>query len=63
MSDLSNIRVNEARLWDSLMEMGKIGGTPKGGCKRLALTDVDKQGRDLFKSWCEAAGCRVQPAA
>ena len=59
MSDLSNIRVNGARLWDSLMEMAKIGGTPKGGCKRLALTDVDKQGRELFKRWCEAAGCTM----
>ena len=60
MSDLSNVRVNGQRLWDSLMEMGKIGGTPKGGCKRLALTDVDKQGRELFISWCEAAGCAVK---
>ena len=59
MSDLSNVRVNGARLWDSLMEMAKIGGTPKGGCKRLTLTDVDKQGRELFKRWCEAAGCTV----
>ena len=56
MSDLSNVRVNGQRLWDSLMEMGKIGGTPKGGCKRLTLTDVDKQGRELFRSWCRQAG-------
>ncbi len=60
MTDLSNVRVNGARLWDSLMEMGKIGGTPKGGCKRLTLTDVDKQGRELFARWCEAAGCEVK---
>ena len=58
MSDLSNIRVNEARLWDSLMEMGKIGGTPKGGCKRLALTDVDKQGRDLFRAGARRRAAR-----
>ena len=49
MSDLSNVRVNGARLWDSLMEMAKIGATPKGGCKRLTLTDLDKQGRELFQ--------------
>jgi N-carbamoyl-L-amino-acid hydrolase len=60
MSDLSNVRVNGQRLWDSLMEMGKIGGTPKGGCKRLTLTDVDKQGRELFRSWCETAGLTVK---
>ncbi len=42
------------------MEMAKIGGTPKGGCKRLTLTDLDKQGRDLFRSWCEKEGCTVE---
>lgn len=56
MSDLSNIRIDGARLWDSLMEMAEIGGTEKGGCKRLTLTDVDKRGRELFAQWCEAAG-------
>lgn len=59
MADLSNVRINSQRLWDSLMEMAKIGGTPKGGCKRLTLTDLDKQGRELFRSWCEAEGCTV----
>ncbi len=60
MSDLSNVRVNGQRLWDSLMEMAKIGGTPKGGCKRLTLTDLDKQGRELFRAWCQQAGCSVK---
>jgi N-carbamoyl-L-amino-acid hydrolase len=60
MADLSNVRVNGARLWDSLMEMAKIGATPKGGCKRLTLTDLDKQGRTLFRRWCEDAGCTVK---
>ena len=59
MADLSNVRVNGLRLWDSLMEMAKIGGTPKGGCKRLTLTDLDKQGRHLFQTWCEEQGCVV----
>ncbi|MEH6576495.1 MAG: Zn-dependent hydrolase [Amphritea sp.] len=56
---MNNIKINEQRLWDSLMEMGEIGGTEKGGCCRLALTDLDKQGRDLFVSWCKEAGCTV----
>jgi len=60
MADLSNVRVDGARLWDSLMEMAKIGATPKGGCKRLTLTDLDKQSRELFRAWCEAAGCSVE---
>src|SRR3974390_3013564 len=56
---LSNLTINGARLWDSIMEMAKIGATPKGGCNRLALTDLDKQARDLFISWCKEAGCTV----
>jgi N-carbamoyl-L-amino-acid hydrolase len=54
-----NLRINGERLWQSLMEMAEIGATEKGGVCRLALTDLDKQGRDLFVTWCEAAGCRL----
>jgi N-carbamoyl-L-amino-acid hydrolase len=57
---LSNVRINGQRLWDALMEMAKIGATPKGGCKRLTLTDLDKQARQLFTSWCEKEGCPVK---
>src|SRR5260370_2989942 len=60
MADLSNVRINGARLWDSLMEMAKIGATPKGGCKRLTLTDLDKESRQLFRKWCEAEGLTVK---
>ena len=54
-----NLRVNPDRLWGSLMEMAKIGATPKGGVCRLALSDEDKQARDLFVQWCQEAGCSV----
>ncbi len=60
MADLSNVRINGQRLWDALMEMAKIGATPKGGCKRLTLTDLDKPARDLFRAWCEKEGCTVE---
>ena len=56
---MKNITINGERLWDSLMQMAKIGATAKGGVCRLALTDLDKQGRDLFVSGCEDAGCTV----
>ncbi len=56
---MKNISIDGARLWESLMEMAKIGATEKGGNCRLALTDLDRQGRDLFVRWCEAAGCTV----
>ncbi|GGB33049.1 Zn-dependent hydrolase [Tistrella bauzanensis] len=56
---MSNIRINGDRLWDSLMEMAKIGATDKGGVCRLALTDLDRQGRDLFVQWAKDAGCTI----
>lgn len=59
MAEARNIRINQDRLWDSLMEMAKIGATLKGGCARLALTDLDRQGRDLFVQWCRDAGCSI----
>ena len=56
---MENLRIDGQRLWDSLMEMARIGATKKGGVCRLALTDLDKQSRDLFIAWCEQAGCQV----
>ncbi|WP_322066041.1 Zn-dependent hydrolase [Burkholderia ubonensis] len=54
-----SIKVDGKRLWDSLMQMAKIGATPKGGVCRLALTDLDKAGRGLIVGWAKAAGCTV----
>jgi beta-ureidopropionase / N-carbamoyl-L-amino-acid hydrolase len=56
---MRNLQVNGERLWTSLMELAKIGATPKGGVCRLAATDLDGQARHLFIRWCEEAGCRV----
>ena len=58
-SETQLIRINGQRLWDSLMEMAKIGATPKGGVCRLALTDLDRDGRDLFVRWAKEAGCTI----
>ena len=44
----NELTINGERLWASLMEMAEIGATEKGGVCRLALSDVDKAGRDLF---------------
>ena len=54
------IKANGARLWKRLMDMARIGATPAGGCNRQALTYEDQQGRQLFESWCEAAGCSIE---
>ncbi|WP_277589157.1 Zn-dependent hydrolase [Pseudomonas chlororaphis] len=51
--------VNRERLWQSLMDLARLGATAKGGVCRLALTDLDRQARDLFVRWCEEAGCSV----
>jgi len=51
--------INGERLWASLMELAKLGATVKGGVCRLALTDLDRQARDIFVRWCEDAGCTV----
>ncbi|VVO75458.1 N-carbamoyl-L-amino-acid hydrolase [Pseudomonas fluorescens] len=51
--------INCERLWQSLMDLAQLGATAKGGVCRLALTDLDRQARDLFVRWCEEAGCTV----
>lgn len=55
----TNIRINSSRLWNSIMETAKIGGTLKGGVKRLTLTDLDAQVRHWFIARCKEAGCEV----
>jgi N-carbamoyl-L-amino-acid hydrolase len=57
---LTNHRIDGRRLWDSLMTMAEIGATPKGGVRRLALTELDRQARDRFRAWCEALGLAVR---
>ncbi|WP_145106250.1 Zn-dependent hydrolase [Cereibacter sediminicola] len=54
-----NLRINGERLWDSLMEMAKIGPGIAGGNNRQTLTDADAEGRALFARWCEEAGCTL----
>src|SRR3982074_3396511 len=54
-----SLRVDGARLWRSLMELARIGATPKGGVRRLALTDLDRQGRDLVVGWLKQTGSRI----
>ena len=53
---MQTLTIDADRLWQSLMDLAQIGATPKGGVKRLTLTDVDRQGRDRFVEWCRAAG-------
>ncbi|WP_166416604.1 Zn-dependent hydrolase [Cochlodiniinecator piscidefendens] len=56
---INDLQINGTRLWDSIMEIAKIDALPNGGCGRLTLSDGDKRARDLFRRWCEDAGCTV----
>jgi beta-ureidopropionase / N-carbamoyl-L-amino-acid hydrolase len=60
VSNKTNLNINPQRLWDSLMATAAFGGTPKGGIKRLTVSDEDKKIRDWFKAECEKLGCVVQ---
>lgn len=51
----SNLKTNANRLWDSLMDMAKIGPGISTGNNRQTLTDEDREGRLLFQTWCQAA--------
>ena len=50
------LKINGERLWASLMAMAEIGATARGGSCRLALSDEDRAGRELFAHWCTEAG-------
>jgi len=54
-----SLTIQAARLWDSILELAQIGGTPDGGVSRLTLTALDREARDLFTRWVAAAGCQV----
>jgi N-carbamoyl-L-amino-acid hydrolase len=57
---VNDLSVNSERLWNSLMQMGRIGATAGGGVGRLALTELDRQARDVFVRWCEQTGCTIR---
>ncbi len=59
MSEISRITINGRRLWQSLMDLAEIGATPKGGNRRLALSPLDGQGRDLVVGWMQEAGLEI----
>ena len=52
--------INAERLWTSLMDLARVGGTPKGGVRRITLTEADREGRDLFVRWARDAGLDVR---
>mgnify|MGYP002785033928 CR=1 FL=1 len=59
MNTRAALRIDGTRLWDSLMALAQIGATEKGGVRRLALTDLDREGRVLVCGWFRDAGLAV----
>ena len=57
---MNDLRIDGKRLWQSLMDLAQIGATPKGGVRRLTLTDEDRRARDLFCRWAREAGLAVE---
>ncbi len=51
--------IDTESLWGDIMIMGAIGGTAGGGSFRPALSDADREGRNLFRHWAEGAGMTV----
>src|SRR2546429_5200791 len=54
------IRIDAERLWKSLMDLARIGATPKGGVRRITLTAADQAGRDQFVRWARDAALAVR---
>lgn len=58
---MGRIGINAARLEQSIKEMGMIGRVPEAkGVTRLALSNEDKSGRDLFRRWLAEAGLEIR---
>ena len=53
------LNVNGERMWSRVMRLGEIGETAKGGSRRLALSDLDKAGRELVIGWMREAGMAI----
>jgi len=56
----TNLRIDGDRLVSRLAALSKIGATPEGGCRRLALSDEDREGRDWLMGQLQALGLDVR---
>jgi N-carbamoyl-L-amino-acid hydrolase len=51
--------VREDRLWQRHADMARLGGTPKGGVNRQALSAEDAAARNLLASWAKVRGFAI----
>jgi N-carbamoyl-L-amino-acid hydrolase len=54
------LQVNEARLWNEIMETASLGGIPgTTGMNRLALSESDREIRNYFVKQARSIGCHI----
>lgn len=58
-ASLPNLSIDAERLRSTLDRSSEIGTGPKGGLRRLALSDSDREMRDQLSAWCGAGGYRI----
>ena len=56
---LANLRINIGRLTAKIEDLAEIGAIAGGGVCRMALTDEDRQGRDMVVKWMHELGLEV----
>lgn len=54
------LAVDGTRLWDRLQQSARFGATRRGGLRRLALSDADKQARDILVAWARARNFPIE---
>src|SRR4030042_3789649 len=60
MNECAGLRVDGRRLEESIRALGRMGASPAGGVTRLALSDADREARDLLVSWFRGEGLDVR---
>lgn len=53
------LAIDSPRLLSRINELGSVGSTGDGGSCRLALTDADRDGRDLLVTWMRDLGLEI----
>lgn len=60
MAGTDNLRIDGSRLGRRIERLAEIGRREDGSCCRLALTDADREGRDLVLGWMRALGLEIR---
>ena len=56
----TDLSADVGRLQNRIKELGRVGAIISGGVSRLALTNEDRDGRDLVVRWMHDLGLSIQ---